>query len=195
MTGRAKRVRAGKAAWAGTERSHTQIINCKSSIANPLGFTLIELLVVIAVIAVLLAVLLPALGRIRRQARAVACRSNLRQWGIALHVYATAHDGKLPGIRNACSRLDYWRLSMWDSFDYNEVSLCPMTTGVAGADGRWEGATFRAWRTGIDSASPGTAEVIGSYGGSASIGGARPAIAVAVGYDRREGCGTCPGFL
>ena len=47
------------------------------------AFTLIELLVMIAVIAVLMAVLLPVLGRVRKQAKSVVCQSNLRQWGIA----------------------------------------------------------------------------------------------------------------
>jgi prepilin-type N-terminal cleavage/methylation domain-containing protein/prepilin-type processing-associated H-X9-DG protein len=56
---------------------------------SPIGraFTLIELLVVIAIIAVLAALLLPALARARRKAAAVACVSNLRQLGLALHLY------------------------------------------------------------------------------------------------------------
>ena len=44
------------------------------------GFTLIELLVVIAIIAVLMAILMPALRRVKDQANAVVCRSNLQQW-------------------------------------------------------------------------------------------------------------------
>ncbi len=60
------------------------------------GFTLIELLVVIAVIALLMAVLLPVLGRVRKQAKSVVCQTNLRQWGMALRVYAQENEGQLP---------------------------------------------------------------------------------------------------
>jgi prepilin-type N-terminal cleavage/methylation domain-containing protein len=57
------------------------------------AFTLIELLVVIAIIALLMAILMPALDRVKKQAKSVACQTNLRQWALIFSMYMDENDG------------------------------------------------------------------------------------------------------
>lgn len=60
------------------------------------AFSLVELLVVIALLALLLSILLPALSQTRHQARRAACAANLRQVGVAVHLYAQDFDDTIP---------------------------------------------------------------------------------------------------
>ncbi|HPO51788.1 MAG TPA: DUF1559 domain-containing protein [bacterium] len=86
----------------------------RSVIPDLCGFTLIELLVVIAIIGILSALVLPVLSRAREQAKRVVCMNNLRQIGIATHVYANDYDGFIPAGGNPTWTIEcpaIWRLA------------------------------------------------------------------------------------
>jgi prepilin-type N-terminal cleavage/methylation domain-containing protein/prepilin-type processing-associated H-X9-DG protein len=57
------------------------------------AFSLIELLVVLAIIAILIGLIMPMLSGARRAAKSVQCKSNLRQLGQALVIYAGDNGG------------------------------------------------------------------------------------------------------
>ncbi|UDQ98744.1 prepilin-type N-terminal cleavage/methylation domain-containing protein [Lentisphaerota bacterium WC36G] len=73
--------------------SFCNFVKLSSKITKFQKFTLIELLVVVAIIAILAGMLLPALGSARDKAKAISCRSNLRQFYLANSMYATDHKG------------------------------------------------------------------------------------------------------
>jgi prepilin-type processing-associated H-X9-DG protein/prepilin-type N-terminal cleavage/methylation domain-containing protein len=87
------------------------------------GFTLIELLVVIAVVAVLMAILLPALGRARKQAKRVVCASQLRQLGMAHVMYQQSHEGYIVPAVQDLGVNEYWYNTLGPYFEHRNVGM------------------------------------------------------------------------
>ena len=86
---------------------------CYVSAAPRRAFTLIELLVVIAIIAILAAILFPVFATARGKAREAVCKSNLRQVGMGVSMYAEDSDGLYP---YAVDPADVFLPQIWDAF-------------------------------------------------------------------------------
>jgi len=136
------------------------------------AFTLVELLVVMAIMTLLAAVLWPAVQRAAQQARAVACQSQLRQWGTGFAAFLEEHDNPVVGVGS-----DVWDV-FWRRYCDRRKGLfvCPMASRyeVNTNDPAWMdrdalgwgvGSKFTAWKLPIHT--PTTAEsgpLLGSYG-------------------------------
>ena len=93
------------------------------------AFTLVELLVVIAIIAIMAALLLPALSRAKQRSITLHCINNLRQLGVAMHLYADEHSDWLPpaGAFIAWDSTDpvAWTRVMMDYYQATNLLHCP----------------------------------------------------------------------
>jgi prepilin-type N-terminal cleavage/methylation domain-containing protein/prepilin-type processing-associated H-X9-DG protein len=108
------------------------------------GFTLVELLVVMGIIGLLMSLLLPAVQMAREAARRTECANNLKQIGLALLSYESAHKTFPPGGLSMASGWwgHSWLVRILPYIEQDEVyaefdqlGLASGTTGWVGANG------------------------------------------------------------
>ena len=153
-----------------------------------MGFTLVELLVVIAIIALLMSILLPAMSRVRKQAKAVMCQSNLKQMGTCFTMYTGDNDGYFQegwyDTAPVSMEKDMWMEALRPYYQEPDLRLCPMATKPATKMGLspGEGNTFIAW--GIFTGAWGfdVAGDYGSFGGNCFVWNPPPHVEVIQGH-------------
>lgn len=106
------------------------------------AFTLIELLTVIAIIGILAAILIPTVSSVREKARQTQCANNLRQWGMAINLYAAENKNTYYIVNNrdvAWSQVGrdvsgseaaiyaryFSRIATGESKNYGDALMCP----------------------------------------------------------------------
>jgi prepilin-type N-terminal cleavage/methylation domain-containing protein/prepilin-type processing-associated H-X9-DG protein len=116
----------------------------RNNLRSRLGFTLVELLVVMAIVAILAAIVLPAASRAKRAGQRAVCANNLRQLGLATHLYwqdnrdaafkyrGAAVDGGdvwwfgwLERGTEGNRRFDSSRGALWACLQGRGVEVCP----------------------------------------------------------------------
>ena len=146
------------------------------------GFTLIELLVVIAIMALLMSILSPSLSKIRKQARAVMCQGNLKQWGSVFSMYTSDNGDHFMNGRVSVNSPYWWQegegggvgswwfLVLEPYYKDSDLRLCPMAkkTYQEGTRG-----PYAAWLTFLGDS--------GSYGANGYIVNSPPGMAVQLG--------------
>ena len=124
------------------------------------AFTLIELLVVISIIALLMAILMPALARARTQARGVACKALLKQWGHIWYMYCSDNNGYFSNgdLKDIGWTRGEWVIVLRSAYETRSGILrCPMAVKrlSSGANNGGPFSTYKMGDSGGEEASYG----------------------------------------
>ena len=103
------------------------------------GFTLIEVLVVIGIISLLMSIFLPSLERVRREARAIKCQSNIKQWSLVWSAFLDDNDGTFGHISFVPCDANICNTNWWNDYylrpETEGIRLCPNDTEIANPTG------------------------------------------------------------
>lgn len=88
------------------------------------GLTVLELLVTVGILSALTGLLLPAVQKTREAARHLQCVHNLRQIGMALHIYHDGHRALPSGLRtDATGETAFgWAAAILPQLDQNNLA-------------------------------------------------------------------------
>jgi hypothetical protein len=130
--------------------------------------------VVIAIIALLMAILMPALERVRKQAKETVCLSNLKHWGVIYSMYINDNEGYFdagwyPGIaednsmnpENSYAGGHAWPKTLLPFYGDEKLLFCPIATVSLAYETRTE---YFAWIAADTYEPSGFWEAKGSYG-------------------------------
>jgi len=82
-------------------------------------------------------ILLPILGKVRKQAKVIICQSNLKQWGHIFLMYADNNNGHMPSTSSE------WPAILQSRCDNSKgVNCCPVATKLVSEGGQHPFAAF-----------------------------------------------------
>lgn len=107
-------------------------LNSRTGVRRDSGFTLLELLVVVTLIGGLAALAVLGARQALTAGKQAACATNLRNLGVALHVYAQDHDGNFPETTHTQDLDAAWIYQLKDYLgDFEKSRVCPADPNAA----------------------------------------------------------------
>jgi len=92
-------------------------------------FAVLGIVIPVLVFFAIFMLLMPALQRVKKQARSVACMSRLKQWGLYFAMYAEDYDNRFMMGHRAQPQANRWVSALGDYYKWDdEFTCCPNAT-------------------------------------------------------------------